>query len=450
MSNLRVSTALATLGVGVALLSAPAMASETDELRQQVRQLMDRIEQLEATQQREAVEAEAEAAKRKEAESKYVTAGDMPNSFKLPGTNTSFRFTGYAKLSALYDIGPSTGDLFSPAIIPLDGTAASERRGVSRIHARESRLGLTALHPTDQGPLRIVVEGDFFGEGGAELYSHGSGFRLRHAYGEWNGFLLGQTWTSVYDPFSPPETVDFNGPVGNFGSVTRVPMIRYTAPLDDGNTIVVALENPESEFTGDTAVDNSTHTDTGFLASVNLDHVPDLIARFDMKRDWGGFSVKTVLREITADDGANRKDSEFAYMLGYGWAYYTNGKSRIYNQGFWGRGAGRYGSLGGLAAYFDGDKLHLQEEWGGTVGYQHYFSDSLRSSIIGGYIHSDSKTDELPGSANKEIITFHANMIWNPIPSVEIGGEYMYGYRQVQDGREGDAHRLMFATTYRF
>ncbi len=49
--------------------------------------------------------------------------------------------------------------------------------------AFQSRIGLTTMTP--QG-VKINLEGDFRGSGGGSL-------RLRHAYGEYNGILMGQT-----------------------------------------------------------------------------------------------------------------------------------------------------------------------------------------------------------------------------------------------------------------
>ena len=42
------------------------------------------------------------------------------------------------------------------------------------------------------------------------------------------------------------------------------------------------------------------------------------------------------------------------------------------------------------------------------------------------------------------------NLIWSPIPSIDIGLEYLYGRRRNKDGKEGSADQLQVATYFRF
>ena len=76
-------------------------------------------------------------------------------------------------------------------------------------------------------------------------------------------------------------------------------------------------------------------------------------------------------------------------------------------------------------------------EWGGNVGYQHWWADNLRSTFSGGISHHDVNNLGGPwgvvcGAAgqatgaggcgiNKEVLTAHANLIWNPVPFVDFG-----------------------------
>src|SRR5262249_19701984 len=57
-----------------------------------------------------------------------LSEGEFPGSFKLPGTNTSLGFHGYAKLDIIRDLNAFQGDSVSFPGIPLDGTAAARRQ----------------------------------------------------------------------------------------------------------------------------------------------------------------------------------------------------------------------------------------------------------------------------------------------------------------------------------
>src|SRR5699024_2350252 len=111
---------------------------------------------------------------------------------------------GFAKLDLIQDLDDDLGNAVNPGAIRADGQAGPG--GHSTLHAYQSRFGIPTTTPTASGDLKTRIEGDFFGSGGGE-------FRLRHAYGEWNGLLAGQTKTNFgsdrFIGFTP--TVDFNG-----------------------------------------------------------------------------------------------------------------------------------------------------------------------------------------------------------------------------------------------
>ena len=57
------------------------------------------------------------------------------------------------------------------------------------------------------GKYTVYVESDF--RGGQDY-----GFRLRQAYVNARGFLVGQTWSTFVDPAAAPPTIDYEGPNG--------------------------------------------------------------------------------------------------------------------------------------------------------------------------------------------------------------------------------------------
>ncbi len=168
-----------------------------------------------------------------------VVKGDIGGSFRLPGSETSLRIYGFAEGHAIHDLkaaGPS--DTFTDLMFqPLDGSGG--QKGKTKFTAQTSRFGFESSTPTELGAFNTKVEMDF--------YSYGSGnrnrLRLRHAYGEYAGFLVGQTWSTFMDLDDLPETVDFNGPIG--APFSRRTMVRYTyADAKAGYKLTAALRRP--------------------------------------------------------------------------------------------------------------------------------------------------------------------------------------------------------------
>ena len=54
------------------------------------------------------------------------------------------------------------------------------------------------------------------------------------------------------------------------------------------------------------------------------------------------------------------------------------------------------------------------------------------------------------GAMNKTLKTFHANLIWNPVSSVDVGLEYMWGERTVVNNGHGTENVLISKFAFRF
>jgi hypothetical protein len=81
-------------------------------------------------------------------------------------------------------------------------------------------------------------------------------------------------------------------------------------------------------------------------------------------------------------------------------------------------------------------KSKLVSSAGAEVGYQHWWSDNLRSTFSYGVNHQYGLSAVYIGTAqaaaaNRELQTAHANLMWNPVSFVTIGLEYMWGQRTV-------------------
>ena len=228
----------------LALPSHAQTAKDFEELRIEMRKLREELDSLKKAKQEAPAAALADRVEAVEIRAKdAVVVGDIGGSFRLPNSETSLRLYGFAELNMVQEFKGDNSDqdysTFLP-YAPIKGSAEANRTGRNFIHARTSRIGIEASTPTKYGPLGIKVEGDFNNEprtgnsavSGSpgniwtQLETNSYGFRLRHAYGQFGGWLIGQNWSAFMDLDNSPETIDFNGTIGV--PLARQPQIRYT------------------------------------------------------------------------------------------------------------------------------------------------------------------------------------------------------------------------------
>jgi len=137
-----------------------------------------------------------------------LTAGDFPGSIKIPGSGMASKFGGFVRLGMVSSLDPiGSTDRFVTGLIPVgdDNVDGTFNEGFV-ISAKRSRLNWDLRMDSSVGQFRAFVEGDFAGQTGSSDV-----LRLRHAYGQYNRFLLGQTWSTLMDTAAIPEDVDFEG-----------------------------------------------------------------------------------------------------------------------------------------------------------------------------------------------------------------------------------------------
>ena len=456
------------LGSGTALalvIANPALADETSDeisiLKEQMRLLMQRIDELEEKQAdatKEQEQIQEEVAKVKEdvqtVPANVVTAGDEPGSFKLPGSHTSVSISGYIKGDLIYDLDADVGDSFAASAIPIDGTPAANQENHTRLHARQSRLRVRTKTELDDGDeIRTHWEGDFFGAGGNESFSNSSAFRIRHAYGEYEAagggtLLAGQTWT-LFGGFEYASTVDFFGPAGQ--TFARQGQVRYTLP----GGFAVSIENPETDGVG---AAGRLRESTGGIGS---DELPDLVVAWNGGPGGvaGTYNVSGVLRSLGVDGiapagtplaGTQLNDTETGWGLHVGGTWSFGDSGSFFTAGLTGGdGVGRYiinGAANDIFVNPDGS-ISTVESWGGTAGLHLAVSDTSSVNLSYGRFENDN-----PGQSNglDTVQTVHANYMFSPWPATNFGFEVIYGDNEVAGGGSGDAVRLQFGAQRSF
>ena len=351
----------------------------------------------------------------------------------LFGTRTWIRLGGYAKLDAITDstqVGnPNT---FITSEIPVAGQANYGTGEQFTLQAKQTRINLELRAPTPLGSLRIVYENDFFGDSDQPTMD----YRLRHFYGQVANMTVGQTWSTFYDPDVKPDTIDLAGP--NALSSLRQPEFRYTLPIiKDRMHLAMSIEQPQSDI--------SAVPSTGSPRTV----MPDVVSQWRWEGPLGHLQVAGVLRDLAFNNTAGPTDSALGWGANFSGVLKSWGKDAWLADFTYGDGIGRYIQDlpdGSAAVVTTNGNLQTLTAYGTFMGYEHYWTDHWRSTATYGFVHLQD--GEQGGSAFKKTDYVSANLIWSPTPHVSMGLEYLYGFKGVQSGLDGNDHRLQLSIKY--
>jgi DcaP outer membrane protein len=426
-SNLTMTVLAAACAFG----ALPAQAQTIEELRIEMKKLREELDELKKARADAAVKPadkpadnsgwgeriEALEIKSKDA----VVLGDINGGFRLPGSETSLRIYGYAEAHAIHDFKQSNfPDVFTDMTFqPLN--IAGLPKGKTKFTAETSRFGFETSTPTSLGTLNTKIEADF--------YAYGTGnrnrLRLRHAYGEYGGWLIGQTWSTFMDLDDLPETVDFNGPIG--APFSRRAMVRYTyGDAKAGYKVSFAAEDPEDQFG----------------AGSSNERMPQLVARFDKSFDWGAVNARVLAHEKRSPVETKR-----GFGVGVGGSYKLTDKDLFMGQ--YTRVDGDVDQLYGSNGYAIGaasGEITFDKNQGLVLGYTRTFNEQLRGSAVLGF----NRGKTVAAVDNKTIGQLFVNLIYTPIKNVELGGEFIYGQRKTFDGEKGTLSRFDLMGRYSF
>lgn len=344
------------------------------------------------------------------------------------GDDTEASLYGYARLNMSYDLDANR------AVSTRAGSFTGGDEDITGhfgADVQQSRLGVKVKHSSG---VAITVEGDFRGSGN----SAGS-LRMRHAYGEYNGFMAGRNWSNFVSFVGNTPTLDFDSLAGTAGSQDRTEQIRYTTgPLS------FSLEDPSAQ-----SVINSASTRTS---------APALTARIQDSADALSYSAAALISQVTVDDGTN-DDSAMGYAV-FGAASfalsdmisvqgainYTDGA----NGYLWRSGDNYFGD----SAYVDGTSLETIAGYGGSVGVSVALGGGRSINLGYGTTTLDLDDAIAAGAAtNAEAETnqnIMLNYMWSPVQNVMMGVEYGYFDQETVAGDSTDANRVLFAAQYSF
>lgn len=451
MSNQRTRSPLRkVLVVAVMIACAAPLSAFADEERE--RALEARVAELERLVHelvaQKSAPAPAPAVKAADAKA----AKPIQETTLTPGSayaNTSVKIGGFAKLGILatHTDGGTIADnsagriLYVPGGIPVGGKSSSTLTDAT---AQLSRVNIGIDSKTDNGDkLGAFFEWDFFGGGnaattfGSPVATNTYGLTVRHAYGYWNNWLAGQTWTNFMDPNALPETVDFIGPTD--GTVfVRQAQIRYT----DGG-LSLALENPDT-----TVLPNGG----GAITSVKRNSVPDFSARYTWKGDWGFFGVAGLVRQLRNETDTSHDSSSGADLSVMGrYNFGANDDIRFALSA--GNALGRYvglGSIGADAELTADGNVETRDAYAGYIAWRHAFDAQWRMNLTFAANHFSNDEQYTGTGATKRTQSAYLDFIYSPFPKLDLGAEYRHARRTLVSGADGDLNRLEFMAKYSF
>ena len=365
------------------------------------------------------------------------------NGFNVGKTRVTYG--GYVKVDAISQRTsggqlPSSSiarDFLLPGAIPVGGASSGFDTDFS---ARQSRFILeTNTDVGDGHKLGSIIEMDFMvTDGGDERVSNSYTPRLRQAYITFDNWLFGQAWSTFQDVSALPDSLDFIGPTP--GTVfSRQPMIRYT-----NGGLQIAVEQPETTVT----------SPAGGRVLAGDDSLPDFVLRYNYKGDFGHLTAAAIGRvlRVKPDDFGLISDSAFGFGLSLSGKVNLGTRNDIRFMATAGQGLGRYigvNIVNDAALRLDGS-LDPIATYSGFLAFRHMWSDKLRSSISGSYFKADNPVALTTGGVTDESWNGFANIIYSPVLPLDLGIEYMYANRALENGASGNLQKVQVSAKYKF
>jgi hypothetical protein len=369
--------------------------------------------------------------------------------------DTTIKFGGFVKAEALVSdfadgAPPSAGapaaalgrEFYLPSQIPV-GAPASSQDWVTDLHAKQTRLSMTATTPIGDQKVTTYVEGDFQtspGTQGSERTTNGYNLALRRAYFQSGDWLFGQDWSTFMNTGALPETPDFIGPTEGTVFVRQV-QARYTAKLSDTVNLQFALESPETA---------SVTPGSATLNENDDDVLPDLVGRVNFKNDLGEFTVAGLVRQLRIASGSLDEDAT-------GWGLNVSGKVKVGESDdirfslTGGEGIGRYVGLNFAPDASDtATGFEAIGVLAGFVAYKHAWDKEWRSTVTYSFQNVDNETGLVAATSSDSAWSAAANLFYTPVKGVDLGVEVRRAERELFNGQDGALNRLHFVAKRSF
>ena len=165
--------------------------------------------------------------------------------------------------------------------------------------------------------------------------------------------------------------------------------------------------------------------------------VPDFTARYTTKGDWGHFGIAALVRQLRYQNGPlDQDDASTGYGLSVSGKFNLGKSDDIRYMLTAGSGIGRYVGLAlnndaVLDANGDLENIDLIS---GFVGWRHVFTPKLRGNLFYSRAQYDNDTDLTGLGITEGAQSAHVNLIYTPLPKLDLGAELIWGQRELESG----------------
>lgn len=395
--------------------------TEVEQLRNEVKQLREMIEQQQHVQNKQIVALENNV------KAAQVVSQAKDQTFARTKAGAEVTLYGNIRADLLYQSEGGSADRLYNQInsVPLKGHNESSDQLKSTLAA--TRLGLD--FKTADKDISGKIEVDFLGAN--------DGLRIRHAYFNYGQWLIGQTWSNFAVPDYMPETIDALGYVG--GAVKRDAQIRYTHKFNAETQLVTALEDSKDALSNMRIPVLSTRLNQSFADRA------------------GALSLRGMVSEKRTV-----ADNELAWGIGLGAKYDISAKTTLKADYYHVKGDSSLVSWTNQGFAIDANKniMALNQFDSITVGVTQQFNSQWRGTLGYGYMKADENQDYIrylsdPTKANKTLWQAWANVFYSPKKPLSFGLEYVYGERKAfvaaPNGQDtGEDNRFNAVAIYNF
>ncbi len=418
------------------LFVATVKAGELEEIKAQIRKLQERVEQLEAERKPEPIPPKSQDS---DNSIEDASGEKTPKPLNIFGKSVKLTFYGTLQTDVMHDfqtlgLGDSFINEFITGEIPVRGSEAAQKDNRTGFSVNQSNVNLGLETPTDYGSMKVFTEINL-----AKNISGGPAFQLYQGYGALGPFLAGKAWSTFTDTSAIPDTLDYEGPQA-IPEVRHV-MLRWTQPLPRDLSLIFALEEPVAELT----------LPAGASA---VNRVPDVITRLQFEPPWATLNASGLYRRLHGEGGGFDASAN-GWGLQLGGNIDAFGRDSFQFGALYGHGLGHYiqdtqgYGLDAAPSAPGASDLEAIPAFSGWVGYQHWWTETLRSTATYGYVRLWNNAGQ-PADTYKRTTYVSANIIWSPWRPVDMGFEYLYGERQTKSAGDGRNSRLQFSVKFNF
>ena len=321
---------------------------------------------------------------------------------------------------------------FNPYDIPTGDSSKSPNFYAS---IAKTRLGFEVTRRTEKvGDIFIRIEADFSGTGGS--------FKIRHAYGQINHFLVGQTWSMFSNVSFLPATVSSIGPIGAIS--LRTPQLRYAKEVNKNINWVAGIEYSTPDF--DVA---------DSLGVTLLQVIPDFTGKIVYSKNKLSGQFSGI---VTTISGKSETDDNISYSFGLGGTlagkYELDKKNTFYGSFTSGTGMAHFINMfdgTGEDAAYDPNTESISSTYSiaGFLAYERKLPRNLIANISLSTASLSNKNYETANSfdwAGESML----EVFWNPVEGARMGLEYAHGVRVNKDLIKYFAGRFSMLIYYDF